>query len=46
MAATYACTSVDGGVPSCTGGEHAADAGSCGCYESSTGEVTSTLCPP
>ncbi|HTB75684.1 MAG TPA: hypothetical protein VK762_20675 [Polyangiaceae bacterium] len=45
-AATYACASSDGGVPSCGGEVAASGAGQCGCYESSSGEVTSTSCPP
>ena len=46
QAATYACAGSDGGAPSCGGELAAGDAGQCGCYESSTGEVTSTACPP
>lgn len=43
--ATYMCVSTDGGTPSCNGSSASAP-GDCGCYESSTGEVTTTLCPP
>jgi hypothetical protein len=46
QAATYACDASDGGAPSCGGASSATAAGQCGCYESPTGEVTSTECPP
>jgi hypothetical protein len=44
--ATSTCVSTDGGTPSCNGPSSASAPGDCGCYESSTGEVTMTLCPP
>jgi hypothetical protein len=46
QAATYECVTSDGGAPSCGGPNSAASPGNCGCYESSQGEVTKTLCPP
>jgi hypothetical protein len=45
MAASYQCSSFEGGRPSC-GSSSAMSQGQCGCYESDAGEVTSTLCPP
>jgi hypothetical protein len=45
-ASTYACVASDGGPPSCGGPSSATMPGSCGCYASPNGEVTSTLCPP
>lgn len=46
QAATYECVLSEGGPPSCSGAPSAVSPGSCGCYESPAGEVTSTLCPP
>jgi len=44
---TYSCASFDGGVSMCPGGtSNATMPGECGCYESSTGEVTITSCAP
>src|SRR5580698_2097356 len=44
QAATYECVLSEGGPPSCSGAPAASSPGSCGCYESGAGEVTSTLC--
>jgi len=46
MKPTYGCETVDGGgSPSCQGATAKAP-GECGCYESASGEVTITDCPP
>ncbi|HEX8796524.1 MAG TPA: hypothetical protein VF765_36490 [Polyangiaceae bacterium] len=41
----YSCASFDGGK-GCPGGSSATSPGQCGCYQSSSGEVTNTECVP